>query len=450
MKSKKVLAMVLAAVLAASGAAAGCGKSEKASDKAVSSKDSETENGSDGKEVTIRWISQGIGETSWEGETKPILAEFEKETGIHVNAEFYSFKDLFEVLETKAASKANDFDVMSVDVTYVPKYGLNGYLLPLDPYFTEDEKAQWTKSAYDAGCWDGKMYAAPENTSTQLLWYNKTLLDQAGIQVPENDPSHRLTYEQVAELAKEAQQKLDPDQSKGIIGLDFQQVSRVYQMNMLPDSMGGKNIGDDGYTVDGIINTKPWVDSMTWYQKLVKEGVASKGYDADALTEYFYNGKMVFMIGGPWTIAKMNSSDEIGCTYVPCFEGYEDKVATASGSWYFGINAASANQEAAAEFVKFFTLGKGNDMWLDINKDMPCRKDKLAEIAAPDSDSPDYLKIGAYEAQNTAVPRAITPAFGEYETILNQTWEDVRNGADVKGALDDAVSQMDSAMAVYK
>lgn len=449
MRLKKVIALVLAAA-AVVWAVAGCGKSGTETSKAGSSKVSQADSESAPKELTIRWISQGIGEKSWEGETKPILEEFEKETGIHVNAEFYSFNDLFEVIETKAAAKASDFDVMSVDVTYVPKYGLNGYLAPLDQYFTEEEKSQWTKSAYEAGCWDGNMYAAPENTSTQLLWYNKTLLDQAGIQVPQNDPKHRLTYEQVAELAKEAKEKLDPDQSKGIIGFDFQQVSRVYQMNMLPNSMGGKNIGDDGYTVDGIINTQPWIDSMTWYQNLVKEGIASRGYDADQITEYFYNGKMVFMIGGPWTISKMNTGDEIGCTYAPAFKGYEDKVATASGSWYFGVNAASKNQEAAAKFVKFFTLGKGNDMWLDINKDMPCRENKLSEIAAPESKYPDYLKIGAYEAQNTAVARAITPAFGEYSTILNQTWEDVRNGADVKAALEDAVSQINSATAVYK
>lgn len=74
------------------------------------------------------------------------------------------------------------------------------------------------------------MYAAPENTSCQELYYNKTLLEEAGIELPENDAEHRLTYEQVADMAKQAQEALDPDGSKGIIGLDFQQVSRY-----LPD-----------------------------------------------------------------------------------------------------------------------------------------------------------------------------------------------------------------------
>lgn len=398
---------------------------------------------------TIRWVSQGVGETGWEGLTVPILEKFEEETGIHVEAEFYSFNDLFEVIETKSASGNADFDVMSVDVTYVSKYGSSGYLEPLDPYFTDEDKAKWDEASYTAGVWEDTMYAAPENTSCQELYYNKTLLEQAGIELPENDAEHRLTYEQVADMAKQAQEALDPDGSKGIIGLDFQQVSRIYQMNMLANSMGGANISEDGYSLDGVVNTEPWIKAMTWYQGLVNDGIASRGYDADQLGDMFYSGKMVFMVGGTWTRNGMTCDDEIDCTYAPCFEGYEDKVATSTGSWYFGINSQSENKDAAAEFIKYFTLGEGSDMWLSINGDVPSRLDKQEEIANDENATKD-MKIAAYEAANTAYPRAVTPVFGEYSTILNQAWEDVRNGADVEDTLNYAVEQFDSAVASYK
>ena len=398
---------------------------------------------------TIRWVSQGVGETGWEGLTVPILEKFEEETGIHVEAEFYSFNDLFEVIETKSASGNADFDVMSVDVTYVSKYGSSGYLEPLDPYFTDEDKAKWDEASYTAGVWEDTMYAAPENTSCQELYYNKTLLEEAGIELPENDAEHRLTYEQVADMAKQAQEALDPDGSKGIIGLDFQQVSRIYQMNMLPNSMGGANISEDGYSLDGVVNTEPWIKAMTWYQGLVNDGIASRGYDADQLGDMFYSGKMVFMVGGTWTRNGMTCDDEIDCTYAPCFEGYEDKVATSTGSWYFGINSQSENKDAAAEFIKYFTLGEGSDMWLSINGDVPSRLDKQEEIANDENATKD-MRIAAYEAANTAYPRAVTPVFGEYSTILDQAWEDVRNGADVEDTLNYAVEQFDSAVASYK
>ena len=381
--------------------------------------------------VTLKWVSQGVGETGWEGITVPILEKFEEQTGIHVEAEFYAFNDLFEVIETKCASGNADFDVMSVDVTYVSKYGSSGYLEPLDGYFTDEEKAKWDDASYTAGVWDGTMYAAPENTSCQELFYNKTLLDKAGITLPENGPDNRLTYEQVADLAKQAQEALDPDGSQGIIGLDFQQVSRIYQMNMLANSMGGANISEDGYSLDGVVNTEPWIKAMTWYQGLVNDGIASRGYDADQLGDLFYSGKMVFMVGGTWTPSNMTCEDEVGCTYAPCFEGYEDQVATSTGSWYFGINA------------------QGSDMWLEINGDVPSRLDKQNEIAE-NPDANDTMKIAAYEAANTAYPRAVTPVFGEYSSVLDQAWEDVRNGADVEETLNYAVEQFDAAVAANK
>lgn len=250
-------------------------------------------------------------------------------------------------------------------------------------------------------------------------------------------------------MAKQAQEALDPDGSKGIIGLDFQQVSRIYQMNMLPNSMGGANISEDGYSLDGVVNTEPWIKAMTWYQGLVNDGIASRGYDADQLGDMFYSGKMVFMVGGTWTRNGMTCDDEIDCTYAPCFEGYEDKVATSTGSWYFGINSQSENKDAAAEFIKYFTLGEGSDMWLSINGDVPSRLDKQEEIANDENATKD-MKIAAYEAANTAYPRAVTPVFGEYSTILDQAWEDVRNGADVEDTLNYAVEQFDSAVASYK
>ncbi|MEY8353111.1 sugar ABC transporter substrate-binding protein [Lachnospiraceae bacterium 54-53] len=436
---KRILYLAVAGMLAGAGALAGCGGGTDTATKAEGS-------GSPAAAATIRWVSQGTGEDSWEGLTKDLLKKYEEETGVHIEAEFYSFNDLFEVIETKSAAKSTDFDVMSVDVTYVAKYGESGYLEPLDQYFTEEEKAKWDSASYKAGVWKDVMYAAPENTSTQELYYNKKLLDEAGITLPENDAENRLTYEQVADLAKQALAVLDPDGSKGMIGFDFQQVSRVYQMNMLPNSKGGANIGEDGKSLDGVVNTQPWIDAMTWYQNLVNDGIASRGHNANQLPEQFYAGNMVFMIGGTWTRSNMKSDDEIGVTYAPCFEGYEDKVATSTGSWYFGVNSQSKNKDAAADFVKWFTLGEGNDLWLEINGDVPSRLDKQKEIASDENASAD-MKIAAYEAANTAVPRAVTPYFGEYSSALNQAWEDIRNGADVEETLNTAIGQFNAAVA---
>ena len=59
------------------------------------------------------------------------------------------------------------------------------------------------------------------------------------------------------------------------------------------------------------------------------------------------------------------------------------------------------------------------------------------------------LEIERYEAANTAVARAVTPAFNEYSNTLSTMWEDIRNGADIDSSLENAVQQIDAVLAEY-
>ncbi len=407
--------------------------------------------GAEAKPVKIVWLTQGVGENAWEGRTKTIIERYRELTGVDLVGEFYSFNDLFDIIEVKIASGSMDYDVISVDVPMVAAYATRGYILPMDQYYTDEEKALFIDSALAAGSWQGTFYAPPMNTSTQCLWYNTALLAEAGVEIPENSVENRLTWEEVVEIANKVLDKVNPDRNNGIFGLDWQQISRVYQMNAVPNSMGGQNIGEDGFTVEGVVNNEAWVNALTWYQGLVQSGVSSQGINADEMSNYFASGKLVFMVGGTWTPSTLSGLgfEDFGFAAMPTFKGFEDKVGTPTGSWHFGINAASKNQEAAADFIRFMTIGEGSDMWLEINGDVPARKSKLEDIINT-PDAPGFLKIGAYEAANTSVPRALTPGFSEYSTIMNAMWEDVRNGADVKGSLDSAVEQINAAMAKYK
>ncbi len=50
---------------------------------------------------------------------------------------------------------------------------------------------------------------------------------------------------------------------------------------------------------------------------------------------------------------------------------------------------------------------------------------------------------------STRCPRALTPGFLEYEQILQNTFTDIRTGADVTEALNLAVERITSEMAKY-
>jgi multiple sugar transport system substrate-binding protein len=55
-----------------------------------------------------------------------------------------------------------------------------------------------------------------------------------------------------------------------------------------------------------------------------------------------------------------------------------------------------------------------------------------------------------FESSNTAVNRVPTIGYIEFETILNQAFADIRNGADPKTALDKASSELTTAWQKYR
>ena len=94
--------------------------------------------------------------------------------------------------------------------------------------------------------------------------------------------------------------KVDPDGAKGINGIVFEQANEGYQMLALPNSLGEKAIGDDGLSVDGIINTEGWIKAMTFVHDLYESGLAPRGLTSTENQSTFTSGKTIFLIGGSW------------------------------------------------------------------------------------------------------------------------------------------------------
>ena len=69
--------------------------------------------------------------------------------------------------------------------------------------------------------------------ATQLLFYNKPLLDAAGVAYPGED--ERWTWEQVVEAATKVKEA-NPDVS----GFDWEQRTAIYQLQPLAGSFGAR------------------------------------------------------------------------------------------------------------------------------------------------------------------------------------------------------------------
>ena len=370
---------------------------------------------------------------------------------IKCEADYVAFNDVFETLEVLMSNKSTEYDIFAADGPNVAAYVSRGYLQPLNQWISDDEIKMFTDAMITEGTYKDQFYGAPMGNSSTVLYYNKALLKEAGINIDFDSvtPDNRLTWEQLIDYSKQALDVLDPDHSKGIYGIEFQQVGRVYQMNILPNSLGGAQISEDGLSVDGVIDTQPWMDALNFYQTQVNDGIFTRGISADDTSSYFQSGKILFYLGTTALPAafEKNGFEDWGFTYIPCFEGHEDEIRSACGSWTIGMNTYSVKQEAAAEFIKYLTLYDGADVYINASGMVPALDRQFTDELKK---AKPYMIMAEYEVKNTALVRAITPAFNEYSTAMNALWDNVRNGAEVAGAVDDCKAELETAFKEYK
>ena len=370
---------------------------------------------------------------------------------IKCEADYVAFNDVFETLEVLMSNKSTEYDIFAADGPNVAAYVSRGYLQPLNQWISDDEIKMFTDAMITEGTYKDQFYGAPMGNSSTVLYYNKALLKEAGINIDFDSvtPDNRLTWEQLIDYSKQALDVLDPDHSKGIYGIEFQQVGRVYQMNILPNSLGGAQISEDGLSVDGVIDTQPWMDALNFYQTQVNDGIFTRGISADDTSSYFQSGKILFYLGTTALPAafEKNGFEDWGFNYIPCFEGHEDEIRSACGSWTIGMNTYSVKQEAAAEFIKYLTLYDGADVYINASGMVPALDRQFTDEL---KEAKPYMVMAEYEVKNTALVRAITPAFNEYSTAMNALWDNVRNGADVAGAVDDCKAELETAFKEYE
>lgn len=370
---------------------------------------------------------------------------------IKCEADYVAFNDVFETLEVLMSNKSTEYDIFAADGPNVAAYVSRGYLQPLNQWISDDEIKMFTDAMITEGTYKDQFYGAPMGNSSTVLYYNKALLKEAGINIDFDSvtPDNRLTWEQLIDYSKQALDVLDPDHSKGIYGIEFQQVGRVYQMNILPNSLGGAQISEDGLSVDGVIDTQPWMDALNFYQTQVNDGIFTRGISADDTSSYFQSGKILFYLGTTALPAafEKNGFEDWGFTYIPCFEGHEDEIRSACGSWTIGMNTYSVKQEAAAEFIKYLTLYDGADVYINASGMVPALDRQFTDEL---KEAKPYMVMAEYEVKNTALVRAITPAFNEYSTAMNALWDNVRNGAEVAGAVDDCKAELETAFKEYE
>ncbi len=230
---KRLLKQVkwLSAILLIATTLTACGKPNAQSEE----KPSENKEKTTSEVTEISFVSY----SNYEAPLKKVIEEFEKENPtIKVKLELSPFKQLMETIEIKMGAKSKDVDLLFVDSPLTMNYTLKGYLEPLDELLGAKVKEKWVKSAIDTASYKGKLMSAPMNNSSQVLYYNKDIFKEKGVEFLPEDK--RLTWEEIVKTAQNLTYDNNGDGQTDVFGFSFDQIGRPYQLLALSDSLGAK------------------------------------------------------------------------------------------------------------------------------------------------------------------------------------------------------------------
>jgi len=365
--------------------------------------------------------------------------------GVTIIHESIPFDDFNNVLQARIGQGDSTPDVFTADMPAVSALVQRGFLMDLTDA-VGDISSMHMPASMEAVTVNDRIYALPVSTSTMVMYYNADLLEAAGIELPGRMPDDRLTWGQVVEMGQQAQQ------SGARWGLLWDQVSRIYQHQTLPESLGGGSGINPENELSLAITNDAWVEAFEFYAEAFESGLSPRGVPGPGQTaELFAAGEVAFFAGGPWWVPRLFASKadlNFSFTPYPYFEG--GVPVTPTGSWAWGINPNTEHMEVALDFLRFASLTEEGALAAASRQPIPPANVEALQtyINQPLFQSENLLGIGdlmAYELAETARIRPRTIGWIQYESIINRSIEDMRNGAPVRQALEGAAAEIEAA-----
>ena len=234
-----------------------------------------------------------------------------------------------------------------------------GLLVPLDEYaeaygwfdrFPESVRALASYSEDGAVFGEGQLYGLPQMGEIVGLFYNKTKLDELGIEPPATTDEFVAAVEAAQAAGETPVQFGNSEGWPGIHQYGFVQ-NQFVDAETIRD-LGFGRPGSSWTSEDNVAAAEAivsWADSGYF-----AEGFS--GVDYDTAWQNFAQGDGVFFVGGTWLVADLTDAmgDDVGFVLTPAGASGQNLV-TGGISIPWAIPANSENADAAAAYIDFIT-----------------------------------------------------------------------------------------------
>ncbi|MBE3640019.1 ABC transporter substrate-binding protein [Mangrovicoccus algicola] len=304
-----------------------------------------------------------------------IIAEFEAANpGIDIEASYIgNYNDIVAKLQAAIPARRAP-DAVILEVTRYGLFADRGVLAELDGYLEADPlRDDLFGFAREVGVYQGKTWIVPFNSSTPVLYVNKAVFAEAGMEeIPDLGD-----FDAILAAAQTVQQSLGDD---GISGIAAPGQFARWGLIMANDS-------DliDSVSGDILIDAPETVEAYEWMASLVSgHGVAS----VDGVTEED-NGRDAFLAGkvgmmmnstGNFRSAKTALGEDLAVLPMPCNRACSVPIGGAG----IGIlsSAEAEVQQAAWRFISYAAGAESNAKWFAGTGYMPINRNTAAQPVA--------------------------------------------------------------------
>ncbi|MDO5747889.1 MAG: sugar ABC transporter substrate-binding protein [Actinomycetaceae bacterium] len=286
------------------------------------------------------------------------VAEFEKQNpDIKIKRTSFAFGDLSKSI-VQGGVGGSVPDVAVIDTVDNQNFAALGLLLDISEQ-TKGQKDEFYEGPWNSTQLDGKTYGLPMNSNNLALFYNKTMLEEAGVTPPK-------TWDELKEGAK----KLTSGDHVGLAVSGVKNEQGTFQILPFVWQTGG----------DVQEYSKSGAEALTFLKEMIDEGSMSSAvanYSQEDVRTQFTTSKTAMMVNGPWEIQNLADVDfEWGVAPLP-----QGKVAaTGLGGENIVAFQESKNPEAATKFVKFMASKEGAKIFCDVSGQLSSRPDLQGQL----------------------------------------------------------------------
>ncbi len=335
-------------------------------------------------------------------------------------------------------------DVLTVDGPNIAAYAANGIIQPLAE-LKEDEKAEYLQSIIEQGTYNNKLYALGAMESSVGLYYNKDILDEAGIEVP--DAEHPWTRTEFLSVLEKLKPVLEEKNGYALDMTFPTGEATIYYYAPFFWADGGDFVDETGLVAEGIFNSEENAGTVEYFKTLLDKGYMSKV----PIDHLFESGRAAFKFDGAWEVNTVyNSYPDINLGVAPYITGdnWNGERYTPTGSWAYAASSKTDNIEGATELVKWMSGVESGLLLWEKAKNFPSTYKAFEAIDTFQTD--ENYNMLYKQLSDYGHPRPKTPVYPQVSTSFQQVLENcVLSGAKPEAELDKSIERINAKLKRY-